>query len=39
MKEAASLANFAAGVVCEEVGIVPIDKNRLSLEIKNRFIE
>ena len=39
MKEAASLANYAAGLVCEEVGIVPIDKNRLSSEIKNRFME
>ncbi len=27
--EAASLANRAAGLVCEEVGIVPIDRDRL----------
>lgn len=39
MKEAASLANYAAGVVCEEVGIVPIEKERLSSEIKNRSIQ
>lgn len=29
MKEAATLANFAGGVVCGEVGIVPIDKASL----------
>ncbi len=27
--EAVTLANFAAGVVCEEVGVVPIDRERL----------
>jgi rfaE bifunctional protein kinase chain/domain len=27
--EAATLANYAAGIVCEEVGIVPIDKQKL----------
>lgn len=27
--EAATLANFAAGIVCEEVGIVPIQKDKL----------
>lgn len=28
--EAASLANLAAGIVCEQVGVVPIDSNRLA---------
>ena len=28
-QEAAIIANFAAGIVCEEVGIVPIDKEKL----------
>ncbi|MBL7190847.1 D-glycero-beta-D-manno-heptose-7-phosphate kinase [bacterium] len=27
--EAATIANYAAGAVCEEVGIVPIERNRL----------
>lgn len=29
IKEAATIANLAAGLVCEEVGIVPIDKEHL----------
>lgn len=29
VKEAATLANYAAGIVCGEVGIVPIAKNKL----------
>ena len=29
LKEAATIANFAAGLVCEEVGIVPVEKDRL----------
>ncbi len=29
IKEAATIANLAAGLVCEEVGIVPIDKDHL----------
>lgn len=29
IKEAATIANLAAGLVCEEVGIVPIDKDQL----------
>ena len=28
-KEAATIANYAAGIVCEEVGIVPIDLDKL----------
>jgi rfaE bifunctional protein kinase chain/domain len=28
-KEAATLANFAAGIVCEYVGIVPVEKEKL----------
>jgi bifunctional ADP-heptose synthase (sugar kinase/adenylyltransferase) len=31
-KEVASLANLAGGLVCEEVGVVPIDINRLAEE-------
>jgi D-glycero-beta-D-manno-heptose-7-phosphate kinase len=31
--EAASLANFAAGIVCGEVGVVPIDRDRLWDEV------
>jgi D-glycero-beta-D-manno-heptose-7-phosphate kinase len=31
--EAATLANFAAGIVCGEVGVVPIDRDRLWDEI------
>jgi len=34
-KEAAVLANIAAGIVVEEVGIVPIEKNKLLSEIEN----
>ncbi len=29
VKDSVTIANFAAGIVVEEVGIVPIDKNRL----------
>jgi D-glycero-beta-D-manno-heptose-7-phosphate kinase len=29
MKEAATIANFAAGLVCEEIGAVPVDKEQL----------
>jgi rfaE bifunctional protein kinase chain/domain len=28
-REAATLANYAAGIVCEDVGIVPIEKQKL----------
>ena len=28
-QEAATIANYAAGLVCEEVGIVPVNKNKL----------
>jgi len=31
--EAAILANYAAGIVCGEVGVVPIDRNRLWDEV------
>ncbi len=34
--EAASIANFAGGIVCEEIGIVPINRKRL-LETMIRF--
>lgn len=33
LMEAATLANFAAGIVCGEVGVVPIDRNRLYEEL------
>ncbi len=32
--EAATLANIAAGIVCEQVGVVPIDKERLALALE-----
>lgn len=34
--EASTIANYAAGIVCGEVGIVPIEKNRLINEVMNR---
>jgi bifunctional ADP-heptose synthase (sugar kinase/adenylyltransferase) len=30
----ASISNIAGGLVCEEVGVVPIDKEKLLLESK-----
>lgn len=33
MKEAVSMANYAAGVVCEEVGVVPITREHLEAAI------
>ena len=36
VREAASIANYAAGIVCEEVGIVPIQVDKLKKEIKYR---
>jgi D-beta-D-heptose 7-phosphate kinase/D-beta-D-heptose 1-phosphate adenosyltransferase len=35
IKEAATLANFAGGIVCGYVGIVPIDTDVLRNEILN----
>lgn len=35
MREAVTIANFAAGVVCQEVGVVPVDKERLLKTIAN----
>lgn len=32
--EAATLANIAAGIVCEQVGVVPIEKERLALALE-----
>jgi len=29
IKEAVTLSNYAAGLVCEEVGVVPVDRDRL----------
>ncbi len=37
MNEAAYLANFAGGIVCEEVGIVPIDADELFAEVENHL--
>ncbi len=37
-KEAACLANYAAGIVCEEVGIVPIERETLLREVQDREI-
>ncbi|MEJ2634771.1 MAG: bifunctional ADP-heptose synthase [Calditrichia bacterium] len=33
MKEAVTLSNYAAGLVCEEVGVVPVDLERLMTSI------
>lgn len=33
MKDTAALSNLAGGLVCEDVGVVPIDKNKLTQEI------
>ncbi|MES2781064.1 MAG: bifunctional ADP-heptose synthase [Bacteroidota bacterium] len=33
IKDTAALANLAGGLVCEEVGVVPIDKSKLHQEI------
>ena len=38
IKEAATIANFAAGLVCEEVGIVPISKELLLKTIKKNHL-
>lgn len=38
-KEAATLANYAAGVVCGEVGIVPIAREKLMAELDGRLWE
>jgi rfaE bifunctional protein kinase chain/domain len=35
IKEATMLANFAGGIVCGYVGIVPIDKNELKAKVLN----
>ncbi|MEJ2542764.1 MAG: PfkB family carbohydrate kinase [Calditrichaceae bacterium] len=37
-REAASLANYAASIVCEEVGIVPIEVDKLKAEIIAREV-
>ena len=33
VSEAAYLANLGGGLVCEEVGVVPIDRERLFAEL------
>lgn len=35
----AEWANLAGGLVCEEAGVVPIDKNRLLAEIEKSFLK
>jgi len=37
LREAATIANHAAGIVCEEVGIVPIDKTVLFDRLKSEL--
>ena len=39
LKEAATLANFAAGIVCGEVGVVPIERDRLLAELLKDGLE
>jgi rfaE bifunctional protein kinase chain/domain len=34
IEEIAKIANIAGGIVCEEVGVVPIDKNKLLKELE-----
>ncbi|HCW08836.1 MAG TPA: D-glycero-beta-D-manno-heptose-7-phosphate kinase [Cytophagales bacterium] len=36
-KTIASLSNLAGGLVCQHVGVVPIDKNELLIEARNLF--
>jgi len=36
IEEAANIANYAGGIVCEEVGIVPIDRDRLFNIMRNQ---
>lgn len=38
LKEAATIANFAAGLVCEEVGIVPVQKDKLLQVIHKNYL-
>lgn len=33
IKNIAAISNLAGGLVCEEVGVVPIDKNKLAVEL------
>jgi D-glycero-beta-D-manno-heptose-7-phosphate kinase len=35
LESAAAIANLAGGLVCEEVGVVPIDRDRLFAELKS----
>lgn len=39
IKSAAEIANLAGGLVCEEIGVVPIDKEKLRNEIKELGME
>ena len=36
-KSLAEIANLAGGLVCEQVGVVPIDKNLLLSEVYNKL--
>jgi rfaE bifunctional protein kinase chain/domain len=38
LEEAMTLANYAAGIVCGEVGVVPIEHDRLAQEISKEII-
>jgi rfaE bifunctional protein kinase chain/domain len=37
-KQIAAIANLAGGLVCEKVGVVPIDKNQLMCEVTKELI-
>jgi rfaE bifunctional protein kinase chain/domain len=37
LKQVAEISNLAGGIVCEYVGVVPIDKDRLSSELHSLF--
>ena len=39
ISEASYLANYAGGLVCEEVGIVPIESDKLFLEVEKEPLE
>lgn len=36
-EDIAAISNLAGGLVCEEVGVVPVDKEKLYKELKNSF--
>lgn len=38
LNEVAAIANLAGGIVCEEIGVVPIDKKKLEKEVEKILI-